>query len=544
MATFHAAVQDLVAAVRHGPAEEVPSCLAEALRTGEHIGPEEASWALLAVVELLADPDCRHVGPLAVLCTQCVIQGASPWVATGLTVERLCEALKRANGGTAACDELDGPCAAAGPLLEHFPEARQLFRALGGTLEQLGRLGEGRPAPERVARILEEHVAEPPFQGGLGAAADEALERLAEASADGAGEREEVSARLQELLRALFCVDLATRNRALAGLGRLVADRDVAYLGELAQTCGSLVETGCDPSQAIDPILGRLPDVIRAAETFRAACLSEGQPEDEDEKSPLERVEEQAPRVARRLPAEARAWESLGPLCLGTIALLARAPAWRARVRRDAALLGQARALADVNGAAGFLTKMLQVLDDEDLLILSAEPRVGFRVRIRGVGDNFQLHTLLAGSIIGPAEEGLYPGLVGTIRDGHTTPSQPGRPLDSRAVGVARDLPCTHDEAAVWSYLQLWTWEALRPDGRLPDDPIAHHELFVYNEGVPADIPLFAGERVILLGNVSFSRSWNGVRVFPFMPADLRLEQQLAAEEVDGWLRRIAAAPR
>jgi hypothetical protein len=187
---------------------------------------------------------------------------------------------------------------------------------------------------------------------------------------------------------------------------------------------------------------------------------------------------------------------------------------------------------------------MLQVLDGEELLILSPEPRVGFRVRIRGIGDNFQLHTLLAGHIVGPVEEGLYPGLVGTIRDGHASPAQPGRPLDARAVGVAGDLPCTRDEAAVWSHLQLWTWEALQPDGRLPDNPIAQHELFVYNEGVPADIPPFEGVRVILLGDVSFSRSWNGVRIFPFMPADLRVEAKLSAEEVDGWLKRIAAAPR
>src|SRR5262249_46341536 len=146
---------------------------------------------------------------------------------------------------------------------------------------------------------------------------------------------------------------------------------------------------------------------------------------------------------------------------------------------------------------------------------------------------------LLAGALVGPAAEGLYPGVVGTLCDGQGDPAEPGRPLDRRAVGVARDLPCSRNEASVYSHPQLRAWEALQPDGRLPDNPLANHDFCVWNEGVPADIPPFEGVRVILLGNVSFARSWNGGRVFPFMAGDLRLEERLPPEAVGGWLRRI-----
>ncbi len=525
MHTFHTAVQDFVTAVRHGPAEQVSLALGEALRTGNDAGPEEASWALLALVELLASPDCRHAGPLALVCTQCMIQGASPWVATGLIIERLCRALDRVASG-----EPDGGvrllCQAAGPLLGHIPEARRLFRQLGGTVEKLRNAGAEAELIAVAEQMRREDVGE--------AEVDAALRRLAEAGAD-------VGGPLQALMQALFCVDMATRNRALAGIGRLMPDADPGIAGELAQVCGSLVETGCDASQAIDPILARLPDVLAQAERFLSACLNAGEG-DSSELGPHELVERHGPEIARRLPAEARAWEAVGPLCLGAIALLARSPAKRKQVRADAALLERARAVAGVHGAAGFLTKMLQVLDDEELLVLSPEPKVGFRVRITGVGDNFQLHTLLAGAVVGPAEEGLFPGVVGTIREGEAEPPHPGRPLDARAVGVARDLPCTRHEPAVYSHLQLWTWEAVRPDGHLPDDAMANHDFFVWNEGVPADIPPFEGVRVVLLGDVRFSRSWNGGRVFPFMPADLRVEEKLSPEAVDDWLRRLAAA--
>jgi hypothetical protein len=541
MSTFHTAVQDFVAVLRHGPHEQMGARFEEVMTAIEQAGPEEASWALLAVVELLADPLRPYQGCLAAVCERCMAHGASPWVATGLIVERLCEAL---NHTDRAPSDLDLLCAAAAPLLEYFVQARDLFRALGGTAEQARRVAEGNEGAAAVVRHLEAHEGETAPWRPLGAAAEAALAKLAEASARGPEGREDASTRLRDFLGTLFCVDMVTRNRALAGLARLVADRDPAYLGEFIQTCGSLVEVGCDPAVATDPALARLPEILSSAEIFLSACLEAGQQEGKaaEDKAPWDLLEEYGPQIAARLPAEARAWEAAGPACLGAIALLARSPAKRQQARQGAALLLQARALAGVNGSAAFLAKMLQVLDDEELVVLSPEPKVGFRVRIAGIGDNFQLHTLLAGAIIGPAAEGLYPGIVGTVFDGHGDPAEPGRPLDRRAVGVARDLPCSRNEASVYSHLQLWTWEALQPDGRLPENPIANHDFFVWNEGVPADIPPLEGVRVILLGSTSFSRSWNGGRVFPFMAGDLRLEERLSPAAVDDWLRRIAAA--
>jgi hypothetical protein len=546
MSTFPVAVQDLVAAVRHGPRTEVAQAFAEFLRASQELGPEEASWATLGVVELLAARDGRHAGHLAVVCTQCMIQGASPWVAAGLIVERLCEAVDRAvPGESRGWGDLDLLCQAAGPLLRHIPEARRLFRALGGTVEKLRKLVSGGGLIGMVGQALDESAGETFPPESPGETADAALRQLAQAVAPGAEVGEEIRTRLQELMQALFCVDRATRNRALAGLGRLIPEAGPGLAGELAQVCGSLVETGCDAGLAMDPVLHRLPDMLRSAERFLRACVNAPPGEGEaGEQGPRELLERHSARMAESMPAEARAWDAAGPLCLGAIALLARSPEKRKQVRRDADLLERAQAVAGCNGAAGFLARMLQVLDDEELLVLSPEPKVGFRVRIGGVGDNFQLHTLLAGAVVGPVEDGLFPGLVGTISDSRPEPPEPGRPLDPRAVGVARDLPCSRSEPGVYSHLQLWTWQALRPDGRLPDDPMANHDFVVWNEGVPADIPPFEGVRVILLGSTSFSRAWNGGRIFPFMTAYLSVEERLSPEVVDGWLRRISARAR
>src|SRR5262249_40118914 len=184
-------------------------------------------------------------------------------------------------------------------------------------------------------------------------------------------------------------------------------------------------------------------------------------------------------------------------------------------------LLEGSAAVAEVIGPAGFLWKMIQVIDDAELLVLDPEREHGWKVRIRGVADNFQLHTLLAGSLVGAAEEGFIPGIVGVTREGMREEAVPGRPFDCRALNLARHLPCTMRDLTVWSRLQLWAWQALQPDGSLPESPASSSDHFIWNEGVPADIPLLGDVRVVLVGEAAYVRSWNGGRVFLGMPAEL-----------------------
>src|SRR5215470_13459886 len=114
MSHFHTAVQDFLDALLHGPHEQTGHRFEEVLTAIEQAGPEEASWAQLAVVELLADPGRPYRGCLAVLSERCMAHGASPWVAAGLIVERLALALEEGDGSRG---ELDLLSAAAAPLL-------------------------------------------------------------------------------------------------------------------------------------------------------------------------------------------------------------------------------------------------------------------------------------------------------------------------------------------------------------------------------------------------------------------------------------------
>jgi hypothetical protein len=59
---------------------------------------------------------------------------------------------------------------------------------------------------------------------------------------------------------------------------------------------------------------------------------------------------------------------------------------------------------------AHWLPGLAQVLDDEPVVVIDHATGRGFRLTMSGVGDNFQLHTLLADLLIGDPARGLLAG--------------------------------------------------------------------------------------------------------------------------------------
>jgi hypothetical protein len=266
--------------------------------------------------------------------------------------------------------------------------------------------------------------------------------------------------------------------------------------------------------------------------TFVEACRALAQ--EGEEGSP---VENHAEAISAELPEPRRALDAISTYCLGTIAHLARSPVARRRHGHNPDLLGRLNAVRWETGNTGFLWKMLQVLDEE-LIVLAPVQKMGWKVKINGVGDNFQLHALIGGHLVGLPEEGKYPGQIST-HDQRPAPA-PGVPLHPRALATQMNAPCTGREPGFSSQIQLWNWTALHKDGTLPANPIQEHEHFIWNEGVPADILPFEGVRVILLGESTVNRNWNGGRLFPFMEASFEVVETMTPDAARGWLDRIA----
>jgi hypothetical protein len=220
---------------------------------------------------------------------------------------------------------------------------------------------------------------------------------------------------------------------ALGRLAELLPDVRLVALGHVAITCGSLVERGGDPASAGPALLEQLPRVNETTSDFyqrcrtlaeadaglieelRAAAASAGDDVDvraltaaalvndhlaSDGWQPL--AQRFGPVLYRKQPASVLGHMADEFFRLGLIAHLSRSKGLRQAARARPELLAQT---LQSDAAAGlhrsFLAMLLQVLDDEPLLVVHVEQRKGFEVRIGGIADNFQLHTVLAGAIIG-----------------------------------------------------------------------------------------------------------------------------------------------
>ena len=164
----------------------------------------------------------------------------------------------------------------------------------------------------------------------------------------------------------------------------------------------------------------------------------------------------------------------------------------------------------DTTIRAHFLEGLAMVLDDEPLIVLDPASGRGFRLTMGGVGDNWQLHTLLADRLSGP--------------DGVRW-LEPPRP---DWVAEATDAPLVP---------HLATDPVLRRF-RLYDGT----GRYVYPEGRPADIGTVEGTRVLVLHPPNGWFGWQNARVYEAMKPTLTLDGVLAPVEASAWLGRIVPA--
>jgi hypothetical protein len=164
----------------------------------------------------------------------------------------------------------------------------------------------------------------------------------------------------------------------------------------------------------------------------------------------------------------------------------------------------------DTTIRAHHLEGLAMVLDDEPLIVLDPASGRGFRLTMGGVGDNWQLHTLLADRLSGP--DGV-PGL------------EPPRP---DWVAEATDAPL----------VSHWGADPVLRRFRLYDGT----GRYVYPEGRPADIGAVEGTRVLVLHPPNGRYGWQHARVYVGMKPTLTLDAVLAPAEASAWLGRIAPA--
>lgn len=297
--------------------------------------------------------------------------------------------------------------------------------------------------------------------------------------------------------------DGAEMTRGVAVLRPAIEEFGVESGGELARLAGGLVEIGADPGAVIDVLALHCAEALETA--VRLPPLWEGRG-GEGRPDP-ERIQEVLERCGPENRHVVRAWFAAGEWVRGLLVPLQRREVRRVLPHRER-LLAAAQAAAEVVEGASWLPGLLRVLDDETVIVLHRADGRGFEVTIGGIGDNFQLHTLLAAALIGG---GLLPG----------TPPKP-------------------------------QWVAAATDG----DPEPRGGIegqfnlvdafgeWIWNEGAPADIPLLDGRRVIVIDPPPYQRCWNAGRVYPLMVPVVRVGRLLGEVEAARWMGQVAPDAR
>lgn len=309
-------------------------------------------------------------------------------------------------------------------------------------------------------------------------------------------------------------------------------DLPVMYRGAyLALIGGAMVEKGVDPQPMAAALRVRLQTLLEGAAKLAdavRALMPEAPPEedkddelDEDGEEPINEAFEEAWRkVAPKMPLEAESWNALKTFWRPGIAVYSVSDLARLAARK---LSEPAKRIAEFHEAGHWLHLILSVLDDEPLVVIEPQTGLGIVARISGVVDNFQLHTLLMESF---PSTGVFASRV------------------PRSVAdIARGFGPQESEETVTGFWNLYSWRAMQSNGQLPESgDFSASSHWVWNEGLPTDIPVLDGHRVVLLGPPSLERSWRAMRMFERLPANLKIERQLSAAEVKSWQQKMIAA--
>ncbi|MCA9074582.1 MAG: hypothetical protein KDA93_06080 [Planctomycetaceae bacterium] len=293
---------------------------------------------------------------------------------------------------------------------------------------------------------------------------------------------------------------------------------DPARAGHVGLVCGALIERGYDPERVVTPLIDYLRELLQKSTALSEACIAQF-PKDVQEDVALDEVfAEIREQMAKEMPAETMAWKALEVMWKPGISLLSVSPESRKRAQD---LSQWSSRIAEYHEGGHWLTLMLSVLDNEPLLVIEPATQMGIVCRMSGVTDNFQLNVLIMDA---------FPKRRFFSR----------RRVSSSAVSIARGEGPQQSSEILYGKWNLYSWRALATDNSLPnpDDPTSRTN-WIWNEGIPSDIPVFDGFRVVLLGPLSYMRMWPSQRTFARLNARLTVDEVLAKEDVASWLQRM-----
>ena len=332
-------------------------------------------------------------------------------------------------------------------------------------------------------------------------------------------------------------------EEAITLLADLFAEDNYPAAALVAVMCGAFIESGANPDLIAPQLINAYREAAVQAKEFVVQCCVLGcidddlaavvaaEPQDGGDETGQQdivqaSVEKYGPSVAAAHPVAAQAWESMGYFGMAGNAVLSRSAKARSLGARDEQFCALLRFLADIAPNAIYSYRLLGVLDNEEIVVLHKETSQGFRVRISGIEDNSQLHTLLGSIVNGP--------------DGFPFPVP-----TEKEIAVARHLQ-DEDGVGFSGVFNMVNWTKFAANAAAEDEEGSLSQLsqsWIWNEGSPIDIIPFEGTRVIVVEEAPYKRQWGVGVMFPDLEPEITLIERLDPAEVQRWFERFAATP-
>ena len=324
---------------------------------------------------------------------------------------------------------------------------------------------------------------------------------------------------LERIVGATAKASPAEVQDALGKLTPVLAEISFGMGADLVKVAGGMTDFATDPVVLLPTLVRRAAGAMEQAARFAAAYSDAfGDLPDPGDQSLIEPTIERFVAAAPQLGMSEReayglveAWFAGGEW-VQPVLYLAQRKEMRTALPERERLTVAIEAVREHIGTAHWLYGLLLVLDDAQLTVLHRPTGRGYRVTISGIGDNFQLHTLLAARLIGDESRGLLPG----------------EPPSAAAIAAASD------------------GEDLTPAGGITGqfNLVDAYGEWIWNEGRPVDIPLLEGERVVVLDPPPYARSWNAGRLYPLMRPSLIVDQVLTPDQAAHWLSMVKPSRR
>lgn len=161
-----------------------------------------------------------------------------------------------------------------------------------------------------------------------------------------------------------------------------------------------------------------------------------------------------------------------------------------------------------------WLSKLFEVLYNEPIIVIDLNTKKGFKGRISGIVDNFQLQILLMG--------------VPELNEEITIPKQ--------YLDIVKGFDVQQVKKNIPGKWNMCNWEYLKYN---QNDSSSGSQYWIWSEGTPAHISKFNHNRIILLDTTSYIRHLPIQRTFKSLKAEIQVDEVFKKEQIQELLQEM-----